>query len=61
MGRFALAQAKSDVSPPAFWVTTPLPLTGTVDTQVIERIERVLQAHADKLAGAERPVLVLEF
>ncbi|MFO0901975.1 MAG: NfeD family protein [Pirellulales bacterium] len=72
--RFAVAQAPPDAqlvapppanaaeaSPPAFWVTTPLPLTGTVDTQVIERIERVLRAHADGPAGAERPVLVLEF
>ena len=41
-------------------VPLPLPITGTVDTNVMQLIDRVVQ-RATRTPAAERPILVLEF
>lgn len=59
------AQAASAENPTVIWIPVPLPITGSVDTNVIQTIERAIgrlpDRKQDRPQGQDRPTLVLDF
>jgi hypothetical protein len=56
-----LAARREDSTPAVIWIPVPLPITGSVDTSVIQLIDRALARGAPPAPAATRPLLILEF
>lgn len=55
------AARREDPTPAVIWIPVPLPITGSVDTSVIQLIDRALARGAPPAPAATRPLLILEF